>query len=199
MLKEEFLDQLRRGMHNIPKKDIEESLSFYGEMIDDRMEDGLSEEEAVAQIGDLNEILAQLCSAAQSADNHTKQIRDKRKHKVWEIILLILGSPIWLSLLIAILAVFVSLYAALWSLLISFWAVEGSVIGCALCGFVLSVVLICEGNILEGCSYLGVGLVGTGLSVFLFVGCKFVTKCVLKFTKWIVMRFYHMVKKEQVQ
>ena len=36
-------------------KDLEERLTFYSEMIDDRMEDGMSEAEAVAAIGEVEE------------------------------------------------------------------------------------------------------------------------------------------------
>lgn len=47
MNKQEFLVKLRKGLSGLPKEDIEERLTFYSEMIDDRMEEGLSEEEAV--------------------------------------------------------------------------------------------------------------------------------------------------------
>ena len=45
MNKQEFLAELRRGLSGLPRDDIEERLSFYGEMLDDRIEEGLSEEE----------------------------------------------------------------------------------------------------------------------------------------------------------
>ena len=48
MGKQEFLAQLRKGLQGLPQEDIEERLTFYSEMIDDRMEEGLSEEEAVS-------------------------------------------------------------------------------------------------------------------------------------------------------
>ena len=51
MNKSEFLGALRKGLHGLPQDDIEERLAFYGEMIDDRTEEGLSEEEAVSAVG----------------------------------------------------------------------------------------------------------------------------------------------------
>lgn len=51
MTKQEFLLRIRNGLAALPKEDIEKSVEYYREMIDDRMEDGLSEEEAVAAIG----------------------------------------------------------------------------------------------------------------------------------------------------
>ena len=57
---EEFLEQLQNGLGALTESDARERLNFYSEMIDDRMEEGLSEQEAVAQIGDVNEIIASI-------------------------------------------------------------------------------------------------------------------------------------------
>ena len=47
MKKQEFLDLLKNRLWALPERDIQQSLDYYKEMIDDRMEDGLSEEDAV--------------------------------------------------------------------------------------------------------------------------------------------------------
>ena len=44
-----FLDGLKKQLSCLPRQDLAEHLSFYGEMIDDRMEEGITEEEAVAE------------------------------------------------------------------------------------------------------------------------------------------------------
>ncbi len=51
MSKQEFLAQLKDGLSGLPQSDIEERVAFYEEMIDDRIEEGLSEEQAVSEIG----------------------------------------------------------------------------------------------------------------------------------------------------
>ncbi|MBO7348531.1 MAG: DUF1700 domain-containing protein, partial [Spirochaetales bacterium] len=56
MTKQEFLKRLQDGLSGLPQSDIEDQLRFYSEMIDDRMEDGLSEEESVRLTGDPQEI-----------------------------------------------------------------------------------------------------------------------------------------------
>ena len=38
MTKQKFLARLREGLRGLPEADIEERLTFYGEMLDDRME-----------------------------------------------------------------------------------------------------------------------------------------------------------------
>ena len=51
MNKKRFLSELRRGLSGLPQAEVEERLSFYSDMIDDRIEDGCSEAAAVAEIG----------------------------------------------------------------------------------------------------------------------------------------------------
>ena len=60
MKKDAFLDLLRRGLDGLPQEELAERLSFYREMIEDRMEEGLSEEAAVAEIGPADQLVAQI-------------------------------------------------------------------------------------------------------------------------------------------
>ena len=127
MLKQEFLDQLKARLSNLPKQELEEYLNFYDEMINDRIEDGLAEVNAVAQIGSVDVIATQIMSENQR-NKMAKKSQPKRRLKAWEILLLILGSPIWLSLLIAAFSVVLALYVSLWSILVSLWAIFASLI-----------------------------------------------------------------------
>ena len=73
MTKQEFLNQLRMGISGLPQEDISERLTFYREMIDDRMEEGLSEEEAVAFIAEMKKKYWDArhnCSAFVIGDHH---------------------------------------------------------------------------------------------------------------------------------
>ena len=51
MKKQEFLAELWKQLSDAPKEDVERSLDYYTEMIEDRIESGMSEEEAVADVG----------------------------------------------------------------------------------------------------------------------------------------------------
>ncbi len=59
MNKSEFISALEQKLKGLPREDVEQSIAFYEEMIQDRMEEGLSEEEATAAIGSVEEIAAQ--------------------------------------------------------------------------------------------------------------------------------------------
>ena len=60
MNKQEFLTDLRNALSGLPRREIEERVTFYSEMIDDRMEEGMSEEEAVAGTGTVEEVRTQI-------------------------------------------------------------------------------------------------------------------------------------------
>ena len=198
MSKQEFLMQLRKGLSGLPKDDIDERLTFYSEMIDDRMEDGIPEENAVSEIGNVDEIISQIIADIPLGKLVKEKITPKKKMKAWEIVLLVLGSPVWLSLLIAAFAVIFSLYVVLWSVIISLWAVFACFVACGLAGIAAGIYFAIGGNKLTGIAVLGAGIVCAGLSVFMFFVCKAATKGILKLTKklaiWIKNCF---IKKEE--
>lgn len=172
MTKLQFLMSLRDKLSDLPRNDVEERLNFYSEMIEDRMEEGLSEEDAVAAVGTVEEIAAQIVTEIPSA----REKKTKRRMKAWEIVLLAVGSPIWLSLLVGAISVAVSLYASVWVVIISLWAIFGALICCAVAGIVAGIGFAVGGYGLPGAAMIGAGLVCAGLAIFLFYGCKAVTK-----------------------
>ena len=200
MLKQEFLAQLRDALCGLPQRDIDERLTFYSEIIDDRMEDGLPEEEAVAAVGSVDEIFAQVVADIPFSKIVKERIKPKRRLTAWEIVLLALGSPIWLTLGIAAFAVILSLYISLWAVVISLWAVFGSLVGCALGGIVAAIVFACSGNLLTGIAVLGAGILLAGLSIFMFFGCKAATKGTVLLAKEMALGIKHcFIKKEAAQ
>lgn len=183
MSKQEFLDKLRGALSGLPQDDIEERLTFYSEMIDDRIEEGLTEEQAVAEIGTVEEVVSQIMAEIPLSRLVKERVRPKRALRAWEIFLLVLGSPVWLPLLLAAFAVIFALYAAVWSIVVSLWAVGVSLAGAALGGAVSVVIACFQGNGIAGTAMLGAGLACAGLAIFWFFGCKWVTKGILLLTK----------------
>ena len=185
MTKQEFLSNLQNKLTGLPQEDIEERLMFYSEMIDDQMEDGLSEETVIEGLGSVDNIVDQIVSEIPIGKLVKEKMRTKRRLSAMEIILIILGSPLWLSLLIAAFAVLLSVYIVLWALIISLWVVELAFILCTLAGIALGIVWICTGKGMEGIALIGAGIVLAGLSVFLFFACKAASKGAIVLTKKI--------------
>lgn len=198
MSKQEFFDVLRSRLSGLPAEDVSERIAFYGEMIDDRIEEGLTEEEAVAEVGCVDDIAAQIIAEIPLAKIAIEKIKPKKRLGAGTIVLLALGSPIWLSLLIAAFAVVLSLYASVWAVIVSLWAVFASLaasfVGCvaACCLFIVN------GSVASGLATLAAGFVCTGLAIFAFYGCKAATVATVKLTKkmtiWIKNCF---TKKEE--
>ena len=184
MTKQDFITRLRTRLVGLPKEDAEERLSFYSEMIDDGMEDGLSEEEAVAKVGSVDEVASRIL-AELPLPFAQKKSRPKRRMKTWEIVLLAVGSVVWFPLAIAALAVLFSLYAVLWSVIVSLWAGFVSLIGGAVGGLLGGGAIAIMGHPLSGGALVGAGLVCSGIAVLWFFGCKAATKGAAILTKGI--------------
>ena len=179
MDKETFLARLREGLSGLPRSDAAECLAFYGELIDDRMEDGLSEAEAVAGIGPVEEIVAQTVAEIPISRLVKEKVAAKRKRKAWEIVPLALGAPV----LMAAAAVALSVYAALWAVAVSLWAADAALLGVALAAVVLGPVQFAQGRASSGLALLGAGLALAGLAILLFFGCKAAARGMLVLTQ----------------
>ena len=156
-------------------------------MLDDRIEEGLSEEEAVSEIGSVEEIVRQTVADIPLAKIAREKIRPKRHLKAWEIVLLVIGSPIWFSLGIAAAAVIFAFYVSLWAVIVSLWAVFGALAVCAVGSLPACVIFAANGNVMPGLAIFSAGIVCAGLSVFLFCGCKETARGILMLTKKITI------------
>ena len=198
MTKLQFLLSLHDKLAGLPRDEVEERLNFYSEMIEDRMEDGLSEEEAVAAVGSVDEIAEQITADIPLIKIVKEKVKPKRKRNAWEITLLAVGSPIWVPLLIAVVALAFLLYVSLWSIVISLWAVFASLVVCAVAGLIMGVALSVSGNVYGGLMAVAAGFVCAGLAVFLFYGCKVATKGIALLAKIIVLSVKKgLTKKEE--
>lgn len=200
MLKQEFLNELRQGLNGLPQNDIEERIAFYSEMIDDRMEEGLSEEEAVNAIGPVQEIVTQTVADTPLTRIVKETIKPKRTLRAWEIILLVLGFPLWFPLLIAGMAILLSGYIVLWAALVCLWAIFAGLCAGALASIAASAVYFANGHVPTGIAAFGAALILAALSIFLFFGCKAASSGVVKLAKKIVLGVKSMfIRKESAK
>lgn len=208
MNKQEYLDQLRAVLGCLPEEEIEESAAFYAEMIDDRVADGMSEEEAVAQLDDpkaaaraiIGDLPAEGQRTISSEDREATPLRgqlpaqargarlgSKPMNRALYWSLVILGSPLWLTLLLAAAAVAIaivaiaaalvlSIVAVVASLLLTLWVLAaglmaGGPLGIAVCFYGLAM-----GQPAYAAAELGSGLICFGLGLFCLHGAAVATK-----------------------
>ncbi len=187
MNKNEFLATLRERLNGLPEEDIIKSIDFYGEMLDDRIEDGMSEEEAVSDLGNIEEIISQILSAVSLPKLVKEKVKPKRALKAWEIVLLILGAPLWIPLVVTVILTALAIYLSVWSVIISLYAVDLAVAICGLAFVGVAVALLFDGQFVPGGVVFGAGLVCMGLSILLFFVFNLVTKGILWVSKKVLI------------
>ena len=179
----EFLTRRALELKGLPREDAERWLEYYREMLEDSIEDGMSEEEAVASLGDPANIVKEILSQTSLTKLIKNKVSLKRKLRVWEIILICVGSPIWGALAISAAAVFFSVFVSLWAVIVSLWAVELSLavggIGC----FLMGCLQLFLGYPIRAMIFLGTCFVALGLSWFGWYLCKMLTVLLLKGSK----------------
>ena len=189
MNKYEFLTNLRAKLWALPEEDKQRSVDYYAEMIDDRMEDGLSEEEAVAAIGDLDEIVQQILSETPRLPAEVKkeeeQKKQKRKVSWWESVLLVLGFPVWGALLIAVSTVVFSVWIGLWSVVIALYATAFALAMSAIGLLVAAFSLLWIHRYGKCAVLVGGALVCAGLAILIFLLSNLAAKGLAALTKLI--------------
>ena len=193
MNKQQFISSLRARLSSLPGADINRYVDYYSEMIDDRIEDGLSEEEAVSDLGSIDSIVSQIFAEAPKSPNYTyspapNQPGKKEKSKispVWIIILIVITSPFWLSaiassasVILGIAIVFVSIIPVLYAVDLVF-AVSGIIC------FIGSFVPLFTLDLAVSAFIFGCGLMFAGGAVLLFFAATWVAKNEINFFKWI--------------
>lgn len=186
MTKQDFIKKLKSRLKGISDKDLNGRISFYSEMIDDLTENGKTEEEAVSELGSIDEIVKQVISETPLLSVVKEKIRPKKAMSTAGIILIVLGFPVWFPLLITVLALAFTFYVLLWVGVIVVYSVEISFIGVAFAGVVGFFAYLFGGELnLIG---LGAGLIGLGLSVPFYYVCVCITKGTLKLSKAIALK-----------
>ena len=187
MNKNEFLATLRERLNGLPEEDIIKSIDFYGEMLDDRIEDGMSEAEAVEDLGSVEEIISQILSAVSLPRLVKEKVKPKRELKAWEIVLLVLGAPLWIPLLAAVILTVLAVYLSIWSVIISLYAVDLSIAVSGLACIGVAVALLFDGQFVPAGVVFGTGLVCMGLAILLFFAFNLVTKGILWVSKKVLL------------
>ncbi len=187
MNKEEFLRELEKALASAPAAEREKTLDFYSELIDDMVEEGGTEEEAVAGLGKIDDI-------AKDAVNEipvTVFVKDKvKKRKIapMTIALIIMASPIWAPILISAAAAVFSIYITVWAVIAALFAVfagfaAGAPLGIAEAGF-----MAFSGNIPDAIFVFGCALILAGAAIYLFYLAVLTAKATIRATAWTMRK-----------
>ena len=187
MNKEEFLNELKKGLSGIPKEDSDERVNFYSEMIDDRIEEGMSEEEAVSAIGDVNAIISQIMAETPMTTIVKERVNKEKEKKKGGIspatlILIVVLFPLWLPIIATIFGLAIGLFATLWALVVAFYAVTIALVVGGAASIVWVLGMLFTGHIVSAGLGVGAGLFCIGLAILMVFGCIAFTKGAIRLT-----------------
>ena len=197
MSKQEFLKALSVRLSALPQIDPDKHIQFYEEMINDRIEDGMSEEDAVADVGSIDKICNEIIDNIPFYRIAAHKIKQSGKMSGGKIAVLastaIIWAPVLISLIATAFAIYVSLLASLWSVVASVWAVFVSTAVAAVAGVILFPLNIFVGSFAHGFTLLSFGLASAGVAIFSYYGSIYTTKGAVKLTRstlrWIKNMF----------
>ena len=192
MNKTDFLAELKIRLKNLPQDEIDRSVMFYDEMIEDRKEDSMGEEDAVTALGDIDTIVEQIMLDRPLPTLMREKIRPKRRLTPLETVLIVVGFPIWFSLLIAFFAVIVAVYVSIWAVIISLYA---TVLGLAIGGVGGVIITLISFGVYPFLGTLTLGgslfILGVGILTFFPVNLLAIAlvKLTGRFLRWIKSLF----------
>ena len=195
MNKSEFLDSLRAGLSQLPAAEREQNIAYYEELFSDMQEEGMSEEEAAAHLGDPEQIAREILAEQPLPLLVKSRVRPSGGWTALSVTLIVLGSPVWLPLLIALAAVLLSVLVVVWALILSVLAVALAA-GVSAVALVLAAVL---GYLnIPGYLMLGLVLICVGLCLLTGLLAAALFRAAVRGGKWLWREIKKLfIKKER--
>lgn len=190
MRKLDFLEALSEKLAGLPQIEINRSVAYYDEIIDDRIEDGMGEEAAVQALGSLDEIARTILKGIPFSPAPTADRKKRPRRGMWTV-LVILGFPLWLPLIIVYYALILSLYATLWAVLITLYAAAATLAAAGPLMLASSLWNGLPGSLSGVMMYFGAGIGSLGLGLLLFPLVNQCAKWLIRFSKGTLQNMFH--------
>ncbi len=183
--KQEFLLKLSQRLSDLTQEDIDKSLDYYSEIIDDSIEDGQSEDEAVEALGSPEEIASQILSDSTVTKKSQTMPPKKQSFTALTVILVILGLPLWLPLVATIFSLVLTAYILIWTMIVVLYAVVFAFAATSIAGFVMFVHSLITGDLIKSFIFLGSGIAFVGITILSVLISNLIVKLTVKLSKWI--------------
>lgn len=191
---QEFLNELEQQLVHLPSSEINKVMSYYMEAIQDRLEDGISEEETIESFGSIadivNNIEEEVSIGSIVKDKMTKKANEKNINYVLLALVIILGFPIWLTILILVIALLITVYALLWMIPVIILSIYVSLLLAAIVSAGTAIFMI-PTSVFTTIGLFGVSLIAAGLAMILFSPLVFLGKKWLAVNIWPFRKIKH--------
>lgn len=197
MTKTDFLQLLERALAQLPEEERRANLEYYSELLDDMLEEGMTEAEATAKLGSPFQIAQSILQEVPLGKLVSTRMKPKSGWTPLAIVLAVVGSPVWVPLLLLAAALVLSLFVSIWALGVAAVAV---VVGLAV-AVVAAPILAIRAAVLTlplGLLLLGGGLVLLGLCVLGGLMAVELCKLLWKLTVWLAHKIKGLfIRKEE--
>lgn len=198
MNKNEFINKLKSNLYGFDENEVEKTVAFYSEMIDDLVEDGICEEAAVQSLGSIDEIVAEIKDQMPlTAIIHKKVKEGKQKSKGLWIAITVCGSPVWVPLALAAVIVSLALYISMWAVIAAICAVVFALAVSGIASLIAGILLCFVKSPIIGVCIIGIAISAIGLFFITFMPVFALCKKTVVFTGWLIRKIFG-TKKEAV-
>jgi uncharacterized membrane protein len=177
MTKHDYLKKLSHALRRVKAKERKKFLAYFSEVIDDRVEEGVSEADAVAGLESVEAAAERILDEAAASG----QLKPHRSVRVF--VLLVLGFPLWFPLLLTAALVILIMYGVVWIFIGTFFILAAALAGSGAAGvFGLGQALFLGRDLASAFAMLAVGLVCAGLGLAVFVPTLYAARAYAKAT-----------------
>lgn len=184
MTKSMFLAELSDRLTSLPRNEIEKSIAYYSEIIDDRIEEGTDEESAVNALETPAVIAGRILQETPMSVLVKERLRPQKRVGAWSVVLIVLGIPVWFPLLMAVFAVLLSIYVVAWSAVLVVSSVMFALGVSAAAALAATPFLFFRG-VHMGLAALGAAFFCAGACIFAFITLRAVIRSVIRATAYI--------------
>ena len=197
MSKADFLRLLERALMQLSEEERQKNLEYYSELLDDMMEEGMTEAEATAKLGSPNQIAQSILQEMPLGKLVTTRMKPKSGWTPLAIVLAVVGSPVWVPLLLATIAIVLAVFVSIWAL--GFAAVAVVIaLAVAVVAAPIFAVRAAVMTLPLGLMLLGAGLVLLGLCVLGGLMAVELCKLLWQLTVWLAHKIKGLfIRKEE--
>jgi uncharacterized membrane protein len=198
MNRNEFFTALSKALSVLPPAEVDKAVNYYNEIFDDHLEEGMSEEAVIAGLEPVDTIARRIIDETpiQTLIKH----KARSMHiggKVMNIVLLVLGFPLWFPILMSLLAILLSIYIVIWSLVIVVYSIVLALGVAALTGVFGSIVGFINHPVI-GILMIGGGLACAGLAILSFYPALWISKGLIHLTVLLARKVRSLFLRKEV-
>ena len=182
----------------MPASEVADALEYYAEAIDDRVEQGLSEQQALEEIGGPAQACDAVAETVPVAKRAVAAATATRERKALIGVLLLVSAVFWVPLAFGLLGPAAGVYATIWAAVLVVWTGIGSLLACGLGAVPLACYSASCGALAEGLfsggGLLALGALGVMLVPLGIIASVLLFKASVLFVRWVAHFFLRVAR-----